>query len=475
MNRPSIRFCTLNFLGLCALACCAGLVSQPALAQTGAATGRAANASTAAGASPAADTLFPLPPALAPQVAFWTRVYAVYQTSQAVIHDSEHLDVIYSVVDLPPDTSAVDQLMRREKVKRGREDVIAVLDSLAGNLSAPAPSVLTREVKRAWGPRGNPVVWAAAKERVRAQIGQADRFRAGVIRSGAYLPHMAAIMEELAVPVEILALPHVESSFNPEALSHRGASGIWQWTRPTGRQYMRIDRLVDERRDPLLATRAAGRILRDYHREFDSWPIAITAYNHGVQGMRKAYAAHGTDFAAIVQDFEGPAFKFASRNFYAEFLAALNVARNYERHFGPLEPDPPLAFDAVAIAKPVALKRAATLAGIEAADLARMNPALLGPVTSGKQAIPAGYELRVPAGRGIAVARNLDGAVPRLAPAAAREELAVYRVKAGDTLSTIARRFNTDVDSLLAMNKLGSDHIKIGQKLVVPSPTSMND
>jgi membrane-bound lytic murein transglycosylase D len=431
----------------------------------------------AAPATPGADTLFPRLPALEPQVAFWTRVYSVYTTSQAVIHDSEQLDVIYSVVDLPPDTSTTDQLMRRERVKRGREEVIAVLDSLAGNLAAPAPSVLTREVKRAWGARGNPAVWAAAKDRVRAQIGQADRFRAGVVRSGAYLPHMTPIMEELGVPIEILALPHVESSFNPEALSHRGACGIWQWTRPTGRKYMRIDRLVDERRDPLLATRAAGRMLGDYYREFGSWPIAITAYNHGIQGMRKAYAAHGTDFAAIVQDFAGPAFKFASRNFYTEFLAALDVARNYERHFGPLAPDSPLDFDTVTLAKPVTMKRAATLAGMDVAALARLNPALLSPVVTGAQSVPAGYELRVPDGRGIAVAQGIEGAVPRRSPAAAasREALAEYRVRAGDTLTTIARRFNTDVDSLLAMNKLRSDHIEIGQKLVVPSPTSMND
>lgn len=469
MNHLFIRFRALISLGLCVLAGVVALGGEPLLADPGPAPATLQPA--------AADTLFPLPPALAPQVAFWTRVYSVYRTSQAVIHDSEHLDVIYSVVDLPPDTSAADQLMRREKVKQAREDVIAVLDSLAKNLASPAPSVLTREVKRAWGARGNPAEWTAAQERVRAQIGQADRFRAGVIRSGAYLPHMAPIMAEIGVPVEILALPHVESSFNPEALSHRGASGIWQWTRPTGRKYMRIDNLVDERRDPLLATQAAGRMLRDYYREFGSWPIAITAYNHGVEGMRKAYAEHGTDFTAIVQDFDGPAFKFASRNFYTEFLAALEVARNYERHFGPLEPDPPLAFDAVAIAKPVALKRAASLAGVDAGDLARMNPALLSPVVRGKQAIPAGYELRVPAGRGIAVARNLDGAVPHRSPAAAasREALAVYRVKSGDTLSSIAQRFNTDVDSLLAMNRLGSDHIEIGQKLVVPGPTSMND
>jgi membrane-bound lytic murein transglycosylase D len=153
------------------------------------------------------------------------------------------------------------------------------------------------------------------------------------------------------------------------------------------------------------------------------------------------------------------------------------VSRNYEKYFGPLELDPPLSFDIVAITKPVGIERAATLAGVGTAELARMNPALLSPVTGGKRAIPAGYELRVPAGRGIAVAQRLEGATPRPSPAAAatQEARAVYRVRAGDTLSGIARRFNTDVSSILTMNRLESDHIEIGQKLVVPGPTSMND
>ncbi len=429
-------------------------------------------------ASPDADDLFPRPSSLEPQIAFWTKVYAKYTTTQAILHDSEKLDIIYTVVSLPPDTTEVERLQRRERLKNARENIVASLERLAENPERTDLEPLDLIVQAAWGKRGTSDLFTAAKDRVRAQVGQADRFRAGIIRSGAYLPHMQAIMADLDLPAELLALPHVESSFDPGALSHRGASGIWQWTRSTGRQYMRIDRSLDERRDPLLATRAAGVALRQYYREFGSWPLAITAYNHGLQGMRRAHAAHGADIAAIVRDYDGRAFGFASRNFYTEFLAALDVSRDHEQHFGPLALDPPLAFDTLDLSKAVSFKRAADLAGVSTGELAQMNPALLGMVTSGKRAIPAGYKLRVPAGRGLAMALEIDSSTPGRSPAVAattEETHAIYRVQSGDTLTHIARRFKTDVDTLLVINNLDSDKIRAGQRLLVPTATSMND
>ena len=86
----------------------------------------------------------------------------------------------------------------------------------------------------------------------------------------------------LGVPIEIAALPHVESSYNPDARSHVGASGIWQFTRSTGRRFMRVDHVVDERNDPFAATRAAGRLMAYNYSITGNWPMAITAYNHGL-------------------------------------------------------------------------------------------------------------------------------------------------------------------------------------------------
>ena len=118
------------------------------------------------------------------------------------------------------------------------------------------------------------------------------------------------------MPVELSVLPHVESSFNPEAYSHVGAAGIWQFIRSTGKRYMQIDHLIDERMDPFASTKAAAKLLRHNYQLTQSWPLALTAYNHGVASMRRAINTLGTrDIAVIVRKYKGRAFGFASRNF----------------------------------------------------------------------------------------------------------------------------------------------------------------
>jgi membrane-bound lytic murein transglycosylase D len=135
------------------------------------------------------------------------------------------------------------------------------------------------------------------------------------------------------VPVDLVALPIVESGFRVVAQSSVGAAGIWQFTHGTGRRYMRIDHVLDERRDPLAATEAAARYLRGNYEMLGSWPLAITGYNHGEAGVATAVSQLGTtDLGVIVENYRGRAFGFASRNFYSEFLAARDVLRNAEKY-----------------------------------------------------------------------------------------------------------------------------------------------
>ena len=422
-------------------------------------------------------TLFPRPPALESAVQFWIRVYSVYTTEQMALHDSENLDIVYTVVDLPPAEDLALAPFRRELLKETRERYEAALKCLA---SAPAESDLDgfeRQVKQLWGARGTPAEFDAAVGRLRYQLGQADRFRAGVVRSGTYMPRMQEIAVELDVPMDLLALPHVESSFDPGALSHRHASGIWQWTRGTGRHYMRIDSSIDERRDPFFATRASLECLAEYQAELGSWALALTAYNHGIEGMRRARAQYGTDIARVIQEYKGPSFRFASRNFYPEFLAALEVSENYPRYFGPLALDAPLEMDTIEITRPTPLREAARLARVQPAEVIRLNLAFLSPVIRGKRPIPPGYELRLPAGQGAVFAQRNDPALRQAsAEALLLEDGKRYQVRRGDTLSLIARRFNTEVDNLLALNGLESHRIYPGQVLIItsadPAPAS---
>ena len=170
---------------------------------------------------------------------------------------------------------------------------------------------------------------ASAIEDIRFQLGQADRFRSGLIRSGAWETHIAETLANLGLPAELAVLPHVESSFNPRAYSKVGAAGLWQFMRSTGRRYMRIDAAVDDRLDPFRSTEAAAQLLAYNYRVLGSWPLALTAYNHGTAGVRHAKETLATDdIVRIVRSYTSRTFGFASRNFYVSFLAALEIDRN---------------------------------------------------------------------------------------------------------------------------------------------------
>jgi hypothetical protein len=148
----------------------------------------------------------------------------------------------------------------------------------------------------------------------------------GLHRASKLLPRILTILRQYQVPAELAALPLVESTFNPAAYSKAGAAGLWQFIRSTGKQYSLISRKRDDRRDPVRATEAAARLLRDNYQALGSWPLAIVAYNHGHAGIRAASMLVGsTAIEDIVARYNGPRFGFASKNFYAEFLAALDV------------------------------------------------------------------------------------------------------------------------------------------------------
>src|SRR5690606_2556111 len=211
--------------------------------------------------------------------------------------------------------------------------------------------------------------------------------------------HIAETFANRGLPPELAVLPHVESSFNPSAYSKVGAAGLWQFMRSTGRRYLRIDSEVDDRLDPFRSTEAAAQLLEYNYRVLGTWPLALTAYNHGAAGMRRAKQATGTDdIEKIVRTYRSRTFGFASRNFYVSFLAALEIDRNPEKYFGKIEPLPEVKFQEVALPAYVPVASLVRALGIDQATLREFNPALRPIVWSGQRHVPKGYHLRLPAG-----------------------------------------------------------------------------
>ena len=294
----------------------------------------------------AAAEALPRPQGLEPNVRFWTRIYTEIDTHGGLIHDSERLDVVYETVSFPVGLTARERERRVEQAKR---HYTAILLQLAAGqrfgTSADAERVLAL-----WPEGTTDATLRAAARNVRFQLGQADKFRAGLIRASQWRTHIERVLADEGVPRELAALPHVESSFNPRAYSHVGAAGLWQFMRSTGRRYLRVDDVVDERMDPHKASVAAARLLGYNYRQIESWPLAITAYNHGLAGMARAARTLGTrDIATIVARYQSRSFGFASRNFYAEFLAASEIDREPERFFGRLETLPEIEYEVVVL------------------------------------------------------------------------------------------------------------------------------
>jgi len=409
---------------------------------------------------------FPRPPGIEPQIRFWTRIYSEIDRAGGLLHDSTHMDVIYEVIRLP---EGLSRRARERYVERAKKRYAAILHTLAKgkrtHLSAEEARVL------ALWPEGvsNATLKGAAK-RIRFQLGQADRFLEGLERAGQWSPHIRRALESHGVPDELESLPHVESSYNPAAYSQVGAAGLWQFTRSTGRLYLRVDNVIDERMDPFAASDGAARLLRSNYDTLGSWPLAITAYNHGVGGMKRAMSKLGTDdISVIIARYKSRTFGFASRNFYTEFLAALDVDRNAERYFGPVAPVQPVRYQTVTLDHYLPADAVERALGVDAEILREHNRALRPAVWNGAKFLPKGFELRVPAD---ALDRPLDlalASIPEQQRFAKQHRDRLYTVHRGDSLSKIARQHDVKESELVSLNNLRSRHrIRAGQVLVLP-------
>ncbi|MCY3968895.1 MAG: LysM peptidoglycan-binding domain-containing protein [Acidobacteria bacterium] len=418
--------------------------------------------------------LFPVPKSLEAAVEFWQKVFTTYTSDQVILHDERHLDVIYSVVDMSDlrTVGASELEIDRARIKRVRGEVSrvskALRDLAAGrpvtNLPADLRSIPT-QMEHVAGGRSK---YRRAAGMVRGQRGLRNRFEEAIEISGMFMPGIERTLAEYGLPAEIRCLPFVESMFNYRARSKVGASGAWQFTASTGRAFLQMDEAVDARSDVLLAAAGAARKSRRDYESLEAWPLALTAYNHGAGGMARAVRRLGTrDIGVVVEKYRSRTFGFASRNFYAEFIAAVIAFVERERHFPNVEPFPEIRFDVAQRDRYVSLTDLATATGVEIDRLAELNPALDRTVLAGSLLVPPRYPLRVPHGMGGEFERAYAELPPDRKPD--RQAAFGYRVRSGDTLGGIARRFGSSVAELQRANRLPrADRIYVGQRLRIP-------
>ncbi|MGB9457552.1 MAG: transglycosylase SLT domain-containing protein, partial [Bryobacteraceae bacterium] len=277
-------------------------------------------------------------------------------------------------------------------------------------------------------------------------------------RSGRYRPMIQRILDEEGVPQELIHLAQAESGFMPRAMSRARATGMWQFMAWRGAEYgLERTAYTDDRLDPEKATRAAARHLHDLYNEFGDWYLAIAAYDCGPQTVQSA--VERTGYADFWELRARGVLPIETTNYVPIILAMTIMEKNAQAYgLDQVQMDPPLEYDTVELSALTSLPLAADATDTSVAELAGLNPALLGNLA------PAHYALHVPKGSG---GRLMDALA--LVPAEHRAAWRLHRVVAGEALAAIGTRYGVSTASLLAANSLPAHVAVEGDLLVVPT------
>ena len=297
-----------------------------------------------------------------------------------------------------------------------------------------------------------------------------DRFGQWLLRLSRYQPLVETIFSEFHLPSDLVYLSLVESGFNPYAYSRAKATGPWQFMKGTAKAYgLRVDTYVDERRDPIKSTVAAARYLRDLYDLFGAWPLAMAAYNAGEgKVMRALHKAKVESFSEISKT---RLIRRETKEYVPRFMAATIIARNPDRYGFTQESAEPHQFDEVIVTRPLHLRAIAKATHISYEDLRLLNPELR------RDATPPGddtYHLKVPVGTKENVEQELDQ-IPthKFPPLPAKVQFATagsshwYKVRIGDTLAKVSKRFRIPLKTLKTKNSLSGPTIRPGDFLII--------
>lgn len=413
---------------------------------------------------------FPRPAALEPAIQFWKDVFGRWTEDQIVFFDGRDLSRIYEIRRLPPSDGTRLRERERESLRaRWKQELQDDLEGLGrGSVDYDALTGRRYRLFTLWGESRDRDTYRAAAENIRSQRGTREQFAEGVARSTRYLDGFRRILREEGVPEELVFLPHVESSYRWNARSSVGALGMWQFMATTARKYIVVDQAVDERLDPFTAARAAARYLKNAKEELGTWPLAITSYNHGVDGIRSAVLATGTrDIAEIIAGYDGPLFGFMGRNFYPEFMAAMEVAQDLVDNPEGLELAPPAVYDTFTLPAYVKVPRLLSAFGLSADTLRSMNPSITHHAWSGDLHLTKGMDLKLPAGTGLRAQAVFAGIPAKDRPV--KRPQRTYRVRRGDSLGVIAARHRTTVHVLQRLNGIRNPNLlRAGTLLRLP-------
>jgi len=286
-------------------------------------------------------------------------------------------------------------------------------------------------------------------------------------RSTRYLPMMKNTLRENGLPEELVYVSLIESGFSPQAHSRSNAVGYWQFIRATGRRYgLKVDGFVDERRDPVLATRAAAEYFKELYSLFGSWHLALAAYNAGENRVKRAVMKHYTrDFWELMKKRRSLAAE--TKQYVPKFIAATMIAKAPEKYgFTDIDYDDPLSYDTVALTNPISMTKLAQNLNVDVEELQLLNPKFRGdfvPLSRNDETV-----VRIPVGKGTDAVAAVSLSTSK-EPKVVQSDIYYYRVRRGDNLSTIAHHHHTTVSRIRRLNNFSNRVLlRVGMRVRVP-------
>lgn len=287
-----------------------------------------------------------------PTVRFWFGIYTQFDSKQVVIHDKDSLGLVYSVLDFTKlNTAGVNRFAQSAIVQKIIRDKISSISNAYTQLSlGKTDSTLSQNILKLLRDH-KLVIPSSALERkkffeirienIRTQTGQRDAIASGINRMMPFSDFLQVILAEFNLPLQLTAIPFLESSFNNIAESKVGALGIWQFMPHIGNHFMpKRTSLADYRSNPFIASIAALHLLKENHKILKSWDLAVTAYNSGTKHLVKARKELGINhLEEIFMQYNHPHIGFASKNFYAEFVALVATLAYRDEIFPAAEYD----------------------------------------------------------------------------------------------------------------------------------------
>ncbi len=428
---------------------------------------------------------FRTPAILRGRVNFWIEVFTNYGEHQKVVHHRLFPQVVFGMLDFSEEAKRLDPVTLHRLMKNEEDKAVRLVKRALQRLGQgnPPSSAVERHIAKSMSIiRGGPKKYIDVlnNDWVRTQTGICEKAMLALKRSGRYLPFIERIFAEEGLPKELTRLPFIESTFNYQVVSSAGAAGLWQFMPATAKGFnMRVSRYVDERKDPIIASRAAAQYIKRAYNRLGRWDLAVTSYNHGVTGvLKKTKEAGTTDLPRIIESGAANPLGFASSNFWPELLAAVEIYSNPGKYFPNLAIDAPLRLTERRLPSSMTVQQIMKQTGLNRDALEAANYALSEAVWQGRAPVPAGYVLRVPDSYSARLEFASFHPAPKPAVAAVAQGYSTssiyggirHTVRKGDTLLSIAKKYNTKVDALKKLNNIGSNVIKQGQVLVIEPP-----